>query len=393
MVQMAMALVLLMGAGLLLRTIAHLWNTNPGFDAQNVITFKVGISPFIVKNPAKMRTAYQQMTERIRQIPGVQAADISNLVPLSGEDNSAAFWVGSQAPASIAEAPRLLMFWTGPDYLNLMGIPLLQGRFLSPQDTVNSSPVVVIDSVFARAYFHGKDPVGQTISVVNGGAFRVVGVVGHVAHWGLDRPDFYTQNQVYASYYQLPDKWLPVFGDQTVIVRTTLNTASAMPLIKAAIFGVDNSQPVYEVQTMQQVVSDSMSTQRLPLMLLEAFAGLALLLASVGIYGVISYSVAQRVHEIGIRMALGAEKSKIFRMVIGEGVRLTLSGLAIGTIVAMLLTRVLSSFSHLLYGVGANDPLTFLAVVLVLAVVAILACYVPARRATRVDPMIALRYE
>jgi predicted permease len=392
-VQMALALVLLMGAGLLLRTIAHLWNVDPGFDAQNIITFKVGISPSIIKYPANMRAAYQQMTERIRELPGVQAADVSNLVPLSGEDNSVAFWVGSQAPASIAEAPRLLMFWTGPNYLNLMGIPLLQGRFLSPHDTVNSPPVVVIDNVFARAYFPGKNPVGQTVSVANGGAFRVIGVVGHVAHWGLDRPDFYTQNQVYASYYQLPDKWLPVFGDQTVIVRTTLNAASAMPLIKAAIYGVDSSQPIYDVHTMQQIVSESMSTQRLPMVLLGAFAGLAMLLASVGIYGMISYSVAQRVHEIGIRMALGAEKRKIFRMVIEQGLRLAGFGLAIGTVVALLLTRVLASFSHLLYGVRASDPLTFGAVSLLLAGVAVLACYLPARRAARVDPMIALRDE
>jgi predicted permease len=392
--QMALALVLLTGAGLLLRTIAHLWNVNPGFDARNIITFKVGLSPAIIKKPESMRTAYQQMTQRIRDIPGVQAADISNLVPLTGEDNSVAFWIGSQpAPTSMAEAPRLLMFWTGPDYLSLMGITLLQGRFFSAQDTVNSPPVVVIDSVFARAYFSGKDPVGQTVSVTNGGSFRVIGVAGHVAHWGLDRPDFYTQNQVYAPYYQLPDKWLPVFGDQTVIVRTTLNAASAMPLIKGAIYGVDSSQPIYDVHTMQQIASESMSTQRFPMILLGAFAGLALLLASVGIYGVISYSVAQRIHEIGIRMALGAEKRNIFQMVIGQGLRLALFGLAIGTASALILTRLLSSFSHLLYGVGANDPLTFVAVSLVLAGVAILACFIPARRATHVDPMIALRHD
>jgi predicted permease len=391
---MALALVLLTGAGLLLRTLAHLWNVDPGFDAQNIVTFKVGLSPSIIKNPETMRTTYQQLTQRIREISGVQAADISNLVPLTGQDNSVAFWVGSQAPpTSMAEAPRLLMFWTGPDYLSVMRIPLLQGRFFSAQDTVSSPPVVVIDSVFARAHFSGKDPVGQTISVTNGGSFRVIGVAGHVAHWGLDRPDFYTQNQVYAPYYQLPDKWLPVFGDQTIIVRTTLNAAALMPLIKGAIYGVDSSQPIYDVHTMQQIVSESMAAQRLPMVLLGAFAGLALLLASVGIYGVISYSVTQRIHEIGIRMALGAEKRNIFRMVIGQGLRLALFGLAIGTASALILTRLLSSFSQLLYGVGANDPLTFVAVSLVLASVAILACFIPARRATHVDPMIALRHD
>jgi predicted permease len=285
------------------------------------------------------------------------------------------------------------MFWTGPDYLSLMRIPLLQGRFFNARDTVNSPPVVVIDSVFARAHFPGKDPVGQTISVTNGGSFRVIGVAGHVAHWGLDRPDFYTQNQVYAPYYQLPDKWLPVFGDQTIIVRTTLNDAALLPLIKGAIYGVDSRQPIYGVHTMQQIVSESMSTQRLPMLLLGAFAALALLLASVGIYGVISYSVAQRINEIGIRMALGAEKRNIFQMIIGQGLRLVLYGLAIGIIAALFLTRLLSSFSHLLYGVGASDPLTFVTVSLMLAGVAILACYIPARRAASVNPMIALRHD
>ncbi len=392
--QMALTLVLLVGAGLLFRTIRHLWEVNPGFDAQHVITFKVGLSPSAVKTPASMRIAYQQLVERIRQIPGVQAADLTTLVPLSGNSDSVPFWVGSQEPASIAEAPRALSYSAGPDYLRVMKIPLLRGRFFSPEDTTNSAPVIVIDSVLAHAYFRDKNPVGQTITFAHVGSYRIIGVVGHVRHWGLAGNSTWTRNQVYAAFYQLSDRWLPIMHTSTtVVVRTALDSANVMPAIKAAVYGASNEQPVYDVQTMREIASGSMSPQRFPMILLGAFAGLALVLASVGIYGVISYSMTQRVHEIGIRIALGAEKQDVFRMVIGQGLRLTLAGLAIGAGAALILTRVLSSLSHLLYGVGASDPLTFLSVSLLLSTVAVLACYIPARRAMRTDPIIALRYE
>jgi ABC-type antimicrobial peptide transport system permease subunit len=202
------------------------------------------------------------------------------------------------------------------------------------------------------------------------------------------------QNQAYFPLGQDPDQWIADnYSYLTVMVRTPLDTAKVMPAIKAAVFGAGNEQPVYRVQTMQEFVSQSMSSQRFPMILLGMFAGLALLLASIGIYGVISYSVAQRMHEIGIRMALGAERSRVFRMVIEQGIRLALIGSAFGGAVALLLAKLLSSFSHLLYGVGASDPATFMAVSFALAGVAVLACYVPARRAMRVDPMVALRYE
>jgi putative ABC transport system permease protein len=218
--------------------------------------------------------------------------------------------------------------------------------------------------------------------------------VGHVSHWGLGETGTYTRAQSYFSLYQDPDKWVPLnYPDWKIIVRTPLDVATMIPAIKAAVYGGSIDETVYDVHTMQQIVSESMSSQRFPLILLGTFAALALLLASVGIYGVVSYSVSQRVHEIGIRMALGAEKKNIFRMVVGQGLSVALVGLAIGTVAALILTRLLSSFSQLLYGVGTNDPVTFIAVSLVLTGVAVLACYIPARRATRVDPMVALRYE
>ena len=393
-VQMALTLVLLMGAGLLFRTIRQLWQVNPGFDARHIITFNVGISPSASKTVSSTRIAYQQLIERIRNISGVQAADLTVLVPMNGPQNIGPFWVGAQKPASIAEAPRALFYWTGPDYLKTMEISLIRGRYFTAADTTRSEPVIVIDTVLAHTYFGVRDPVGQAMTIPHWGPVRVIGVVGHVRHWGLDERDAYTENQIYASLSQLPDEWASLFYRRlAVVVRTPLDPATVMPAIKASVYGASDDQTVYGVRTMPEILSNSLSSQRFPMILLGTFAGLALLLASVGIYSVISYSVAQRVPEIGLRMALGAEKRNIFRLVIGQGLQLALVGLAIGAAAALILTRVIPSFSNLLYGVRASDPVTFVAVSATLIAVAILACYIPASRAMRVDPMIALRHE
>jgi predicted permease len=393
-IQMALTLVLLVGAGLLFRTVRQLWEVNPGFDARHVIAFNVGLSPSATKTTSGMRVAYQQLIERIRSIPGVDAAELTVLSPLSEHQNIGPFWVSSQEPASSAQAPRALFYWTGPDYLRTMEIPLLRGRYFTAADTASSQPVILIDSVLARAYFPGRDAVGQAMTIPHWGPVRIIGVVGHVRHWGLDERDAYTQNQIYASINQFPDDWAPIFYRRlTVVVSTPLGAAAVMPAIKAAVYGASDDQTVFGVQVMQQALSQSLSSQRFPMILLGVFAGLALLLASIGIYGVISYSVVRRVHEIGIRMALGAERRDVFRTVIGQGLRLALAGVGIGAATALILARLLSSFSHLLYGVGASDPVTFFVVSLVLTGVSILACYIPARRAMHVDPMVALRYE
>ena len=392
--QMALTLMLLVGAGLLVRTIRHLWSVDPGFHSQHVITFKVGLSPSLTETASSTRIAYRQLLERIRLVPGVRAADFTNVVPLSEQDNGGPFWIGAQQSTSMQDAPHALYFETGPEYLQTMEIPLLRGRFFTSADTVESEPVVVIDSVLAHMYFPDKDPVGQTIAVAHWRTARIVGVVGHVRHWGLDDPGTYNPSQIYISFYQLPDQWVPTFARSlSVAVRTQLDVATMMPAIRDVIYGTAKDQPVYDVQTMQQIASDSMASQRLPMILLAAFAVLALVLSSVGIYGVISYSVTLRVQEIGIRMALGAARQDVLRMVIGQGLRLAFAGLLIGAVGALLLTRLLSSFSRLLYGVRASDPLTFMIVSLGLIGVAALACYLPAHRASRVDPLIALKYE
>ncbi len=395
-VQMAMTVVLLIGSGLLLRSIRHLWESNPGFDMQHVITFKVGVSPALTATASSTRATYQQLLDRIRQIPGVQATDFTWLVPLSGDDADMPFWIGSRKPVSLQAAPRLLMFNTGPDYLRTMGIPLLQGRFFNAQDTTQSPCVIAIDSVFAKMYFPGTNPIGQTITFgfASMGPCRIVGVVGHVRHWRVGDPSTYTQNEAYFPFSQDPDKWVPSnYRDTTLLVRTSLDSATVMPAIKKAVYGVGSGQPVYDVRTMRQIVSESMSSQRFPMILLGAFAVLALLLAAIGIYGVISYAVTQLGKEIGVRMALGAEKRQVFQMVISQSLKLTITGLTIGAVAAFILTRLLTSFSRLLYGVSISDPATFAAVSFLLIGVSVLACWIPARRAASIDPMQALRSE
>jgi predicted permease len=394
--QVALTLVLLVGAGLLLRTILHLWNVNPGFDTKNVIAFKVGVSHSLTKTPSSTRVTYQQLIERIRQIPGVQAADFTTSIPLTGQGGYLPFWLDSQKPDSLQGAPRLQAFLTGPDYFRTMGIPLLQGRFLTGEDTLNSPCVAVIDGDFAHKFFADGKPIGHTITAgfAAFGPCTIVGVAGHVKDVGLNDAGVANQDQTYYSLYQDPDRWVPLnYADASIVVRTPLDTATVIAAIKATVYQSGSDQPIYNVRTMRQIVADSMSEQRFPMILLGAFAGLALLLAAVGIYGMISYSVTQRVQEIGIRMALGADKGDVLRLFIGRELRLVLVGMGAGAAGALILTRTLSSLSHLLYGIGSSDPLTFATVSVVLMGVAALACYIPARRAARVDPMVALRNE
>ena len=395
-VQVALTLVLLVAAGLLFRTIVHLRNVHPGFDSNHIMALKVGVSHSLTKTASGTRVAYKQLIERIRQIPGVEAADFSTAVPLSGQGGYLPFWLDSQKPESLQAAPRMGWFLTGPDYLRTMGMQLLQGRFLTEHDDTKSPCVAVIDNNFARAFFPDGKPIGHTLTAgfAAFGPCAIVGIVNHVTYADLQDSGPANQYQAYYSLYQDPDPWVPLnYPDASIVVRTPLDAATLIPAIKAAIYQDSNDQPIYDVQTMQQIISNTMSEQRFLMMLLGAFAGLALLLASVGIYGMISYSVTQREQEIGIRMALGADKSGVLRVFIGQELKLVLSGIAIGTIGALVLTRTLRSFSHLLYGVGSEDPLTFAAVSIVLIAVAVLAGYIPARRAAKVDPMVALRYE
>ncbi len=394
-VQFALTLVLMTGAGLLLRSVRNLWHVNPGFDTNHVILFRVGLSPSSTTTAARTRAAYQQLLARILELPGVAAADLTNIVPLSGADNGGPFWIGTRQPTSLQEAPHALYFWTGPDYLKTMGIPLLQGRFFTPADQISSGKVVVIDSVLAHTFFPGQNPVGQTLTVGHWGAARIVGVVGHVRHWGLEDRGAYNSRQIYIPVYQLPDSIAVTdfFRTLTLVVRTTLPPADLMPAIRNVVFASASDQPVYGVSTIDDLMSESMASRNLPILLLGAFAALALLLSSVGIYGVVSYSVMRRTQEIGIRLALGADRGRVFRMIVGHGMRMAGVGLGIGALTSVALVHLLPSFSHLLYGVGQSDPLTLFGVSTVLLLAALIACYVPGRRAMRTDPMHSLRCE
>jgi putative ABC transport system permease protein len=278
-----------------------------------------------------------------------------------------------------------------------MGVPLLKGRFLNEQDTEKSSTAVVIDELMARGLFPDEDPIGHRMIIPGVGIVQdihceIVGVVGHVKHFGLDTDaQQKIQYQFYLPFIQVPDPFLSVLATNvTLLARTQVDPMSMAGAIKKEVLAVDKDQPVNNVRTMEQILSASISQQRFSMLLLSIFAGVALMLAAVGIYGVMSYAVAQRTHEIGIRMALGASRSDVVRLVVGHGLVLTAAGITLGLLCAFFLTQLMSS---LLFGVSATDPLTFAGLALILTGVALGASYVPARRATKVDPMIALRHE
>jgi predicted permease len=290
------------------------------------------------------------------------------------------------------------MSWTlayivEPDYLKTMGIPLERGRFLALQDNEHSPRVIAIDEVFARKFFPNQDPIGKRININGYNApAEIVGVVRHVKQWGLDSDDQQElRAQMYLSFMQLADEAMALVpSGMSVVVRANGEMPALLDSVRHASEQMSNEQVIYDAQTMSEIISASLAQQRFSMILLGAFAALALVLASVGIYGVISYGVGQRTHEIGIRMALGARPLHIVRLVLGQGGALALAGVALGLASALGLTKLMAS---LLYGIRATDPLTFAGVAVLLTLVALAACYIPARRATKVDPMFALRYE
>jgi predicted permease len=394
-VEMAMALVLLIGAGLMIRSLLDLWNVNPGFNPKGVLTFAVSLSPSLGTNPTTSRNAIRDMDERLKNIPGVESvSSTGGGLPMTGDDEFP-FWLGGQPkPASQSDMKQSLFYLAGPDYLSAMGIPLHRGRFFTANDNEHSPPVIVIDESFAREYFPNEDPIGKRINIgIIDTEPEIVGVVGHVKHWGLDT-DGDAKHPIMAQAYmplmQLPDVVWSGPPQSEVVVRTKGSPAALVPAIRETIEKMNGENVMYETKPLEQILADSLAARRFSMILLGVFAALALLLSSIGIYGVISYVVGQRTHEIGIRMALGAQRSHVLRLMLGEGMRMALVGVAIGMAVALGLTQLMAS---MLFGVSATDPITFCGVALVLTSVALAACYIPARRAMRVDPMVALRYE
>jgi predicted permease len=274
-----------------------------------------------------------------------------------------------------------------------MGITLERGRFVTPQDNENTPVVIDIDDVFARTYFPHEDPIGKHVNLAHFNVQpEIVGVVGHIKQWGLGADaKSAVEAQFYYPFMQLPEKMMPLVADAVaVVLRTQGDPAAIMGLVRGAVGQIDPREVIYGVQTMDEVVASSFAARRLSMILLGIFAALALVLSCVGIYSVISYLVGQRTHEIGVRMALGAQRGDVMRLVLGQGARMALIGVAIGIAAALGLTRLMANE---LFGVSAHDPLTFVTVAILLTLVALLACYLPARRAVRVDPTVALRYE
>jgi putative ABC transport system permease protein len=394
--EMAMALVLLIAAGLMIRSLSALWNVNPGFDSHNVLSFGVALAPSQkATSPDAVRAQLREVQSRLASTPGVKAVSLSwGALPLGGDDEDLFYLEGQPKPASENDMSWAISYVVQEDYLKVMRIPLQRGRFLTAQDNEHSSHVIVIDDFFARKFFGDQDPVGKRV-ILNGkgGVAEIVGVVGHVKQWGLDSDDKQSlRAQLYFPFMQLPDAAMQPssWSGTGVVVRFEGDAHAVATAIRSGLRGMSGQQVMYSVQTMEEVIADTLAERRVSMIVLGVFAALALGLASIGTYGVISYLVGQRTHEIGIRMALGAKQADVMGLVLREGLKMTAVGVVLGLITAAGLTRLMA---NLLFGVSATDPLTFVGVAVVLTFVALVACYVPARRAMKVDPIVALRYE
>jgi putative ABC transport system permease protein len=380
--EVAVALVLLIGAGLLIRSFYRLQQVNPGFNPRNALAVALSLPGKKYPEPEQNAQFYTQLIEKVSTLPGVVAVGATQSLPIH-DDYVLGFNIQGRAPDAPGEEPSTNYYAVSPGYFKAMGIPLLRGRLFTEQDTKDTPRVAVINETMAKKFFPNEDPIGKGINVTNGPErFReIVGIVGDVKQYGLDQP---TTAQTYEPYLQTP------FQGMTLVVRTEGNPAALTAGVRSQVLSIDKDQPVSRVRTLEQVIAESVAKQRFAMLLLGIFAMVALVLAGVGLYGVMSYAVTQRTHEIGIRMALGAQQRDVLKLVVGQGMILALVGVLIGLLASLALTRVMTT---LLFGVSATDPLTFLAIPALLAAVALLASFMPARRAMKVDPMVALRYE
>jgi len=382
--EMALSLVLLIGAGLMIRSLSHLRNVDSGMDTHNIALTDIQLSMVKYAKPVQQFAFYDQLLQRLRALPGVESASAIDIMPLSDGGSIQPIAVEGRPMVPMAEQPEVAVRIVETDFMRTMRIPLLQGRMFTNADTEDRPQAILISDAMAKRIWPGENPIGKrlTMTFFPEKIREVVGVVGNVKQDGLDIAE--PVATLYLPMAQAPRAFM------TVVLRAVAEPGNLAPALANAVHEIDREQPVNDVVTMDMILADSISHQRFNMLLLGAFAGLALLLAAIGLYSVLAYSVRRRIREIGVRMALGAQRMDVIRMILGQGVRLALMGVVIGVAAAFALTRLMTSQ---LFEVSATDPLTFIGVAVVLVLVAIAACYIPARRASKVDPMVALRYE
>jgi predicted permease len=392
--EVALALVLLIGAGLMVRTLGALWRVNPGFNPSHAITFSLAMPSTSDTTPAETRARLRNFDDRVRSIPGVQAVSVTLGSRPMIHDSALPFWIkGEPKPAHDSDMHAATFFLVESGFREAMGITLLRGRFVTDQDNENTPIVIDIDDNFASTYFQGQDPIGKYINFTEFNVqAEVVGIVGHVKQYALDAdPPGALQTQFFYPFMQIPEKVMSLVAKSVaVVLRTHVDPTSIMGQVRETVREIDPHEVIYNVQTMDDVVATSYAARRFTMFLLTGFAVLAMMLACVGIYGVVSYLVGQRTQEIGIRMALGAQRRDILVLVLGEGTKMAMIGAVVGTAASLVLTRLMAKQ---LFGVSAHDPLTYASVAFALMLVAIAACFIPARRAVRTDPMKSLRWE
>jgi len=391
--EIALAIVLLVAAGILGRTLLRVSSLDPGVNIHNLLITRVALSPSTLADPAKIRVAWQDILDGGQRVPGVESIAAVDTVPMREGNNQLGYWTSADVPPQ-NQLPFALATSVTPDYLKVMGIPLREGRFFNVEDRIGRSPVIVIDDVLAHQVFGGQEAVGKRLWIpdMGTGPYQVVGVVGHVRHWGLASDDqALVRAQLYYPFGQVEDGLLRRWSElMSITVRTGVAPLSVVEPLRRELRGTAGDQVLYEVRTMEQLASGSLGTQHFLLLLFGIFAGLALLLACVGIYGVLAYLVSRRVPEIGVRMALGATPRDVMQLVLRESMEMIFAGAGVGAIAAAVAARLLARW---VAGVRSAEPWTFALMVCVLVAAALFASFLPARRASRLDPNSALRQE
>jgi predicted permease len=389
--EIAIAIALLIAAGILGRTLLHLSSLDPGFDPNKVLVARVALGSDAAMNPSRTRAAWREIVGRVKDVPGVQSAAIVDIIPMRGDESWIGYWTGSIPPPT-DRMPMSQMAFPSPEYLRVMGIRLLRGRFFNERDRIGSETVIVIDEVLAKRIFGRQGAVGKYLTLQVLGRAKVVGIVGHVRYRGFAADDHAAaSDQMYSPLAQLPDQYLRVMASgMTLTARTTVPPLSIVQVVRQQIRGSARDQVLYDVGTMEQLAIGTLARQRFLLLLFGISAGLALLLACIGIYGVLAYLTGQRIPEFGVRIAVGATPRDLMSLVLQQSLGMIFGGVCIGSLGGLAAALVLK---HFVTGVRSNDPLTFAVMISVLVLAALFASFLPARHASHTEPMSALREE